>query len=71
MINLKIDPEFQSQIPPLTNDEFKQLEENISHFSILHKSNYTESVELRQYVDFHQMMLAIYPSSPLSKIKSA
>ena len=25
MINLKIDPEFQSQIPPLTNDEFKQL----------------------------------------------
>ena len=29
MINLKIDPEFQSQIPPLTNDEFKQLEENI------------------------------------------
>ena len=29
MINLKIDPEFQSQIPPLANDEFKQLEENI------------------------------------------
>ena len=29
MINLKIDPEFQFQIPPLTNDEFKQLEENI------------------------------------------
>ena len=29
MINLKIDPEFQSQIPPLTNDEFKRLEENI------------------------------------------
>ena len=28
MINLKIDPEFQSQIPPLTDDEFKQLEEN-------------------------------------------
>ncbi len=26
-INLKIDPEFQSQIPPLTDDEFKQLEE--------------------------------------------
>ena len=26
MINLKIDPEFQSQIPPLTDDEFKQLE---------------------------------------------
>ena len=25
MINLKIDPEFQSQIPPLTDDEFKQL----------------------------------------------
>ena len=23
MINLKIDPEFQSQIPPLTDDEFK------------------------------------------------
>ena len=22
MINLKIDPEFQSQIPPLTDDEF-------------------------------------------------
>ena len=31
----------------------------------------TGCVELRQYVDFHQMMLAIYPSSPLSKIKSA
>ncbi len=29
MINLKIDPEFQSQIPPLTDNEFKQLEENI------------------------------------------
>ena len=29
MINLKIDPEFQSQIPPLTDDEFQQLEENI------------------------------------------
>ena len=29
IINLKIDPEFQSQIPPLTDDEFKQLEENI------------------------------------------
>ena len=29
MINLKIDPEIQSQIPPLTDDEFKQLEENI------------------------------------------
>ena len=29
MINLKIDPEFQSQIPPLADDEFKQLEENI------------------------------------------
>ena len=29
MINLKIDPEFQSQIPLLTDDEFKQLEENI------------------------------------------
>ena len=25
----EIDPEFQSQIPPLTDDEFKQLEENI------------------------------------------
>ena len=29
MINLKIDPEFQSQIMPLTDDEFQQLEENI------------------------------------------
>ena len=29
MINLKIDPEIQSQIPPLTDDEFKQLEENM------------------------------------------
>ncbi len=29
MINLKIDPEFQNQIPPLTDDEYKQLEENI------------------------------------------
>ena len=29
MINLKIDPEFQNQIPPLTDDEDKQLEENI------------------------------------------
>ena len=36
MINLKIDQEFQSQIPPLTNDEFKQLEENApTSFSIL------------------------------------
>ena len=25
MINLKIDPEFQNQIPPLTDDEYKQL----------------------------------------------
>ena len=29
MINLKIDLEFQSQIPPLTDDEYNQLEENI------------------------------------------
>ena len=29
MINLKIDPEFQNQIPPLTDDEYEQLEENI------------------------------------------
>ena len=29
IINLKIDPEFQNQIPPLTDDEYKQLEENI------------------------------------------
>ena len=28
-LNLKIDPEFQSKIPPLTEAEFKQLEENI------------------------------------------
>ena len=34
MINLKIDPEFQSQIPPLTDDEFKQLEENILKVSV-------------------------------------
>ena len=29
MINLKIDPEFQNQISPLTDDEYRQLEENI------------------------------------------
>ena len=29
MINLKIDPEFQNQISPLTDNEYKQLEENI------------------------------------------
>ena len=29
MIELKIDPEFQGKIPPLTDDEFKQLRENI------------------------------------------
>ena len=29
MMNLKIDPEFKAQIPPLTEDEYKQLEENI------------------------------------------
>ena len=29
MIELKIDPEFKNKIPPLTEDEFKQLEENI------------------------------------------
>ena len=29
MINLKIDPEFQNQIPPLTDDEYKQLEEPV------------------------------------------
>ena len=29
MIKLKIDPEFQAQIPALTRDEFDQLEENI------------------------------------------
>lgn len=28
---LKIDPEFQAKIPPLTEEEFKQLEENILH----------------------------------------
>ena len=29
MIELKIDPEFQSKIPPLTDEEFQQLRENI------------------------------------------
>ena len=29
MINLKIAPEFQNQTPPLTDDEYRQLEENI------------------------------------------
>ena len=28
-MELRIDPEFQNKIPPLTDDEFKQLEENI------------------------------------------
>ena len=28
-MQLRIDPEFESRIPPLTDDEFKQLEENI------------------------------------------
>ena len=28
-MNLRIDPEFESRIPPLTDDEFNQLEENI------------------------------------------
>lgn len=28
-MELKIDPEFRDKIPPLTEDEFKQLEENI------------------------------------------
>lgn len=28
-MNLRIDPEFESRIPPLTEDEFQQLEENI------------------------------------------
>ena len=26
---LRIDPEFESLVPPLSDDEFKQLEENI------------------------------------------
>ena len=43
MINLKIDPEFQSQIPPLTDDEFKQLEENIL-LSLQHKACHAFSV---------------------------
>lgn len=29
MVELKIDPEFESLIPPLTNEEFKQLRDNI------------------------------------------
>ena len=29
MTELKIDPEFRDKIPPLTEAEFKQLEENI------------------------------------------
>ena len=28
-MQLRIDPEFESRIPPLTDDEFEQLEENI------------------------------------------
>lgn len=26
---LRIDPEFESKVPPLTDDEYRQLEENI------------------------------------------
>ena len=32
MINLKIDPEFQSQIPPLTDDEFNMVFPGRRHF---------------------------------------
>ena len=28
-IELRVDPEFESKIPPLTEDEYRQLEENI------------------------------------------
>ena len=31
MINLKIDPEFQNQIPPLTDDEYKQQQMPLPH----------------------------------------
>ena len=43
MINLKIDPEFQNQIPPLTDDEYKQLEENI-----LKEGNCTSRIEVHE-----------------------
>ena len=47
MINLKIDPEFQSQIPPLTDDEFKQLEENIlMTYKLLHDKGSAKRREL-------------------------
>lgn len=29
LIDIRIDPEFESKIPPLTNDELTRLEENI------------------------------------------
>lgn len=29
IIELRVDPEFESKIPPLTEDEYRQLEENI------------------------------------------
>ena len=44
MINLNIDLEFQSQIPPLTDDEFKQLEENIP-VSYTHLDVYKRQVQ--------------------------
>lgn len=36
MVELKIDPEFRDKIPPLTEAEFKQLEENILHDRKVH-----------------------------------
>lgn len=33
--SLRVDPEFQSKIPPLTEEEFQQLEENILHDGIV------------------------------------
>ena len=45
MINLKIDPEFQNQIPPLTDDEYKQLEENILKEGKLRSEEHTSELQ--------------------------
>lgn len=36
MLKLKIDPEFQQKIPPLTEDEYRQLEENILEAGVIY-----------------------------------
>ena len=70
MINLKIDPEFQNQIPPLTDDEYKQLEENIAQQLKAAKRPAAFEEQHRAELTAHRAAAAYFKANDITKLPS-